>query len=211
MKFYEAGAYDAARVEFEACYALSNVPDILYNLTLTAEKQGKLADAIGYAERYLAAQKDAPDTAAVKERIARLRQQLGGQSAPAAEGDKTQPTAPAAPAGGDSPAVPAPTVAPVDVSPAPARPSAKPALALLGSGAVLLLAGIGTGAGALVTAKEIEGMEAGIWYSDLLSLQRRGMALEATSISLSVVGGIAVVVGGGWVLWQARRKVNSSQ
>ena len=46
VEFYRAGDYAAARVEFEAALGLSQLPDLLQNLSLTAEKQGQLREAI---------------------------------------------------------------------------------------------------------------------------------------------------------------------
>jgi hypothetical protein len=55
VRFTEEGNYDAARVSFEAGYKLSGEPFFLHDLSWTAERQGQLGDAIGFAERYLTA------------------------------------------------------------------------------------------------------------------------------------------------------------
>ena len=73
VRFTEEGNYDAARVSFEAGYKLSGEPDFLHNLSWTAERQGQLADAIGYADRYLAAKPDAEDAGRTRSRIERMR------------------------------------------------------------------------------------------------------------------------------------------
>ena len=44
--FYKAGNYEAAKVEFSAAYDLSRHPDLLYNLSLVAERQARYADAL---------------------------------------------------------------------------------------------------------------------------------------------------------------------
>ncbi len=51
VEFYSAGNYGAARVEFEAALGLSKLPDLLHNLSLTAEKQGLIGEAIDYGRQ----------------------------------------------------------------------------------------------------------------------------------------------------------------
>jgi tetratricopeptide (TPR) repeat protein len=92
VRFTEEGNYDAARVSFEAGYKLSGEPDFLHNLSWTAERQGQLADAIGYADRYLAAKPDAEDAGRTRSRIERMRSQLG-QTAPSSQPAPVQATA----------------------------------------------------------------------------------------------------------------------
>ena len=53
LRFYRAGEYGAARVEFEAPLGLSGDAELLHNLSWTAEKQGQIAAAIDYEERFL--------------------------------------------------------------------------------------------------------------------------------------------------------------
>lgn len=191
VRFYQEGRYDAARIEFEASFALSKEPDLLYNLSTTAEKQGQLADAIRYAERYLEVKPDAEDIAKVKERIARLRAQQSGPSSP---------PIPAPPAAVQPPSEPTVLlVAPPPSTSSSVRPPlVRAPLVLLGVGGVLLLGGVGAGAGAFATAREIEnrGM---IPYRELTDLEGRGKALNIAAISLSTVGGAMVVAGGSWL------------
>ena len=54
-RFFEAGQYDAALVEFEAAFRLSGEADFLHNISWTHEKAGRIKDAIEYAVRYQAA------------------------------------------------------------------------------------------------------------------------------------------------------------
>ena len=188
IQFFKEGRYDAARVEFEASFALSKEPDLLYNLSTTAEKQGQIADAIRYAERYLEAKPNAEDAGVIRERIARLR----GQGLP----DGTSATAvppTTVPAPTPAPLPPATTGAAEGRTPLPRAP-----LALLGVGGVLLLGGIGAGAGALATERDLESRPI-VSYPDLMDLQSRGNGLNLAAISLSVVGGAAVVAGGVWL------------
>lgn len=192
IKFFQEGRYDAARVAFEASYGLSHEPDLLYNLSTTAEKQGQFADAIRYAERYLEGKPNAEDAVQVRERIASLRAQQ--QGAPAQE--PTRATEPA-----QSPVMPPANAAP-EARPEPPKILSKQPLpilplALLGVGGGLLLAGVGTGAGALATQHDLESRI--VTYRELTELQDRGNALNVAAISLSAVGGAAVLAGGVWL------------
>ena len=51
-RFFRDGQFDAAIVEFEAAFKLSGEPDMVYNLSRTCEKAGRLKEAIEYAARY---------------------------------------------------------------------------------------------------------------------------------------------------------------
>lgn len=196
IQFFKEGRYDAARVEFEASFALSKEADLLYNLSTTAEKQGQLADAIRYAERYLEAKPNAEDAAVVRERIANLRAQ---QQPP---GSVTKPPDP-----------PPPSSPPQNVTPVPDSSAwttsaslPKPAIGLLAGGAGLLIAGIGTGAAALAAGKELAGTQMA-YLRDLQDLQQRGSALNTAGIILSVAGGAAVVAGASWlIVWKTRSR-----
>lgn len=77
VEFYRAGDYAAARVEFDAAYGLSGLPDLLHNLSLTAESQRQIAAAIDYEERFLVAKRGELTTAETDEargRLLRLRE-----------------------------------------------------------------------------------------------------------------------------------------
>ncbi len=143
VRFTEEGNYDAARVSFEAGYKLSGEPDFLHNLSWTAERQGQLADAIGYAERYLAAKPDAEDAGRTRSRIERMRSQLG-QTAPSSQTAPVQATA-TQPKPATAPALPQnATSGPTS----PAQPSGRgkvppAAIGLLAGGGALTAAGLG--------------------------------------------------------------------
>ena len=51
-RFFRDAQFDAAIVEFEAAYKLSGEPDMVYNLSRTSEKAGKVKEALEYAARY---------------------------------------------------------------------------------------------------------------------------------------------------------------
>lgn len=124
VDFFQRGNYTAARAEFEAAYALTKYPQLLFNLGKTAEKLNLTADAIRYLEGYLASNPSEADVIEVRAKLVELRKQPTATPAPAA-----QPT-----------------------TPPPGKLPPVPALALLGAGAGLLIIGIGCGAGALAAA-----------------------------------------------------------
>lgn len=196
-KLYQANKFEAARVEFEAAYLLSHEPDLLHNLSLTAEQQGKPLDALRYAERYLEARRGELSERELDEtqgRILRLRTR-------AAVSEQAPPPAISAPAE----RAPAAPTAPAE------RPSAterhRPpagALALLGGGAALLVAGIGCGAGAMVTQSAVHDPQ-GVYASDYDALVKRGQTLGTAAIALDVVGGVALAGGAVWAIVERLR------
>ena len=190
-EFYKTGDYDAARIEFEAGFRLSKLPDFLVNLCQVAEKQNLPDDAIRYCEQYLRMVPGATDAADVQGRIDRLRLKL--QESKALAQGVVVPAVTAKP-----PAVPtAVSIPAVRTASAP-----KPALALLVGGGALLVGALGTGVGSQLTKQQLEGEP---YFDDVDMLRRRGEALTAASISLGIVGGAAVVAGASWLAhWRYR-------
>ena len=189
VEFYRAGDYAAARVEFEAAFGLSRLPDLLHNLCLTAEKQGQFREAIEYEERFLAAKRGELTTAEIDEargRLLRLREQQS-------HGPQTSPTVPAVPAVASS---------------GPAR-SAEPgargwrppagALALLVGGGASLVAGIACGGAALATGSQLGSGQA-FTLREIDALSGRGNALNASAIALDIAGGVALAAGATWTI-----------
>ncbi len=205
VRFTEEGNYDAARVSFEAGYKLSGEPDFLHNLSWTAERQGQLGDAIGFAERYLAARPDAEDAGRTRSRIERMRSQLG-QKAPSSQPAPVQAT-PAQPKPATAPTLPqnAASGPKMDVGAAGrAKPSGL-AIGLLAGGGALALAGVGCLAGAWWTGQQVSDPE--LTFVDYGTLGERGRALNATGLALTITGGALVI--GGAVTWAVlARRVN---
>lgn len=165
VSFYRNGDYESARIEFGN--RLSKLPDFLVNLCQVADKQNRIQEAINYCEQYLRIESNAKDNPEVLARLERLHQQLGGVVVP-------QPTPVAQTSSAPTPIAIA-SSQPTDANPARSRPPAD-ALALLSGSDVLPFGGGGRGAGALLTAKEIE---AGPAFDDLAGLQQRGAVLNA--------------------------------
>ena len=199
-RFFEAGSWDAALVEFSAGFQLSGERDFLHNLSWTHEKAGRLREALDYAERYLMACRGTEDEERAAKRVAFLKQRYPGGSAAPSEPAAASSTPVVSPA-----AVPAPASVPASApSPAPAqfkteaRTKTPPlALGLVAGGGALAAVGIGCLAGAWATGQQLG--SADLAYSDAASLLDRGRALNTTGIALSVVGGAALV--GGAITW----------
>lgn len=187
VQLFKEGRYDSARVEFETSYSLSNEPDLLYNLSMTAEKQGLLPDAIRYAEQYLAAKPNAKELLRVRERIARLKAQ---QSPEIADLSAVAPPPSVASQAGASAA---------DKRKSNGSSLPKAPIGVLAAGGGILLAGLGLSAAALATEKQIEGMEQ-IYFRDLQDLQQRGNTLSTAGRILTLTGAAAVLAGGCWLI-----------
>lgn len=185
VTFYQAGDYESARIEFEAGFRLSKLPDFLVNLCKVAEKQNRPEDAVRYCEQY---QRLRPDDEDVRQQLERLRSGTAEAASPA-----PAPSPPAQTVSGAQ--VPSDTAMPTVPSKS-RKPVPKPALGLLIGGSALLVAGIGTGGAALAAQRETE---ASPLFDDLDALQRRGKALNVAAISLSVVGGAAAIAGAGCI------------
>lgn len=74
VEFYRSGRFDAARIEFDTAFQLSNNPGVLFNLAKTCEQLGDYAQAMRHAERFQQTLK-APDPE-LDELLARLRARL---------------------------------------------------------------------------------------------------------------------------------------
>jgi tetratricopeptide (TPR) repeat protein len=192
VRFTEEGNYEAAKICFESGYKLSGEPDFLHNLSWTAERQGQLADAVIYAERYLAAKPDADNAERTRRRVELLRSRMAQATSQPSAAQATPP-APAA-------------VQPQNATNAPASPT-KPAprgsvppaaIGLLAGGGALTLAGVGLLAGAWATGKQAQ--SPGVTYDEWATLSDRGRALNTGGLSLAIVGGAVVVAGGVWAI-----------
>lgn len=98
---YRAGDYAKAVEELEAGYALAPEPAHLYNLGQAHRLAGNPERALECYQRFLEEVPDAPNRAAVEQRIAEVTQQIEAKRAPPppppAEPDPTPPAPPAEP------------------------------------------------------------------------------------------------------------------
>lgn len=179
VDFYRAGNWDAAFLEFETAYRLSQKPDLLHNLSMTAERQGRIEAAIRYEEQFQRSPRDVPLTERevdeVQGRLSRLRAQL---------------------------ARPAASSRPVEAT--ERRTVAPGAIGLLAGGGIGLAVGIGCGVGALATRAEIYS-PAGIYAEQFEALANRQATLDRVGIAFDVVGGMALAAGAAWALWARYR------
>ena len=72
-KLYAGGYYKAAAVAFTAALQLSDAPELHYNLAVTSERLGQIADASDHYHAYLDAVPEAPDRVEVLARLDALR------------------------------------------------------------------------------------------------------------------------------------------
>jgi tetratricopeptide (TPR) repeat protein len=97
--------------------------------------------------------------------------------------------------------------------PAPLRLPPKPALALMGSGAVLLIVGAGLGGGAIAAGQQVGNRDNNnkVFNLDLQNAERRGRALEGAAIAFDVLGALALVSGAAWSFsWLYEQKTGIS-
>ncbi len=177
--------YDLAAREFEAAYAISHDPSLLFNLGVVFEDAGRYPDALRAYRRYLDAVPDAPNRIDVERRI----RTLGATASTVAE-----------------PASPPPSAAPPAERPrrnASARPIA--ALVVGGAGVAVLGAGVVVGIVALQSRSSLEQMCGGdVTHCPDTPATRAALGtLSTQSIVTDVmygVGGAAIIAG---VLWYA--------
>ena len=75
IKLFGQGHYGAALAAFEAAHGNRAPPELAYDMALTAERLGKLADAIDYYREYLRKSEAAPDAERVQAHIEALERQ----------------------------------------------------------------------------------------------------------------------------------------
>lgn len=191
-RFFEAGSWDAALVEFTASYQLSGERDLLHNISWTHEKAGRSKEALEFAERYLAACRGTEDEERAQKRVTFLRQRYSNAGLP---------TSPAVPVPVDTPTAQTPQNAVNGATVVAGQPEkAKPpgiAVGLLAGGGALALGGIGCLAGAWGTSQQAS--NADLTFANGTTLADRGRALNGAGIALTVTGGAMVI--GGAVTW----------
>lgn len=103
---FATGDYEQAAEEFRKAYALSPRPGLLYNLALSYERLAQLQPAIDAMEGYLAGSEalSVQERRRLEARLARMRERLAAQLAPAAVAQEEAPAdaGPAAPTGANA-------------------------------------------------------------------------------------------------------------
>ena len=212
-RFFRDGQFDAAIVEFEAAFKLSGEPDMVYNLSRTCEKAGKLKEAIEYAARYQSLVVGTEEEERARRRVEFLRGRYSIEQAqpkppeqqPAKPAETTPPN-PAPAAQASQPADPTQTAPSAPPSPPPSSRARMPpgAIGLLAGGGALALAGVGLLAGAWATGNQARAD--GTTYADWVALNDKGSALNTGGIVLSVVGGALAVGGAVWAIVSNRKE-----
>jgi tetratricopeptide (TPR) repeat protein len=191
---YEAGQYQKAYDDFRQAYALSQQPELLYNVASALQGLGRPHDAAETLRLYLKLMPSDPDRPMIEERITSLEeaQRLLDRDRPRAAPEEKPP-------------VEAP---PVDKPPVEALPPAPPENPGERRGRLMVRAGIGVvvvGAAALVGAMAASILAKG--NSDAVaegshnrstfvpSEERNGRNETFAADALYAIGGAAVVVG----------------
>lgn len=168
--YWESQDWNRARSDFQNAYNISKLPDFLINLALASERQKKFNDSIGYLESYVDNCPKAADLEKVRQKIDDLR------IAQAIEEGKNPPRT-------------------VKASLPP-----WPAMALMGSGAGLLILGIGLGGGAIVRSHEVSSIDNRTkpWSLDLQAVEKEGQRMQTAAFTLDAIGVAALAAG---VIW----------
>lgn len=186
VDLYRQRKYAEARIEFEASYALSKAPDLLHNLSQTAEKLGQIADAIQFEERFLATKRADLTQSEIdlsEGRLGRLRAKLA---------ENLKASAPPA----QAPPAQAPRAEGWRLVP-------RPALGLMLGGGAIVLGAIGCGAAAL---SDRNLLYSGVYPDEADALLDRNRVLNASAISFGVIGGVALAAGAGWAIAERLRQ-----
>lgn len=188
---FNAQNWTVSKIEFSAAYLLSCKPELLFNLSLTAEQNGEQKEAISYAEQYLS---EGSSTMTQSERdeasgrIVRLR------DAPKPSKEPISASA-AIPQSAASPSPRTLTIGKFPVGPA----------ILLGIGGASLLAGVSCGIASTIQANHLNN-DGPFFPNEFMALSNSVNALNAAGITLDIAGGAALVAGTAWsIVWRLRR------
>lgn len=185
--FFEAGEFEKARIEFEAAYKLTKLPELLFNISMCYEREGALRSALDYLVQYSAAK---PEDAQAKAKIERMRAELG--PAPTTQATRPRPAVAPETKGSEAASAPAPTLT---TQPAPRKISTRRivGLVLVGVAAVSLAATIGLGA---IAEKDRRALESGtLTYMEAVSTAEHGTTHRNAAIALGVVFGLSFGAG----------------
>lgn len=170
LTHWESKEWDRARSDFQNAYNITKLPDLLINLALVSKKQGKLNDSIGYLEAYIENCPNAPDLDKARQKIDELKIAI------AIEAGKN----------------------PTRTVKASLPPT--PAIALMATGAGLLIMGIGLGSAALVNSHEVSSPDNRTkwWTQDLQALETAGQRMATAAYTFDAIGVAALTAG---VIW----------
>jgi tetratricopeptide (TPR) repeat protein len=178
--YYSSTDYASALKEFTASYGLEPRSALLYDIARCHEGLGNLEMAVNYFESYLNANSAVPDRMNIEQHIANLKDRIQPEQ-------KVEPKP-----------VPPPVVVVQPAPPAPVRrhKSYKLAWALGGTGLVLTLAGVGTGAYSLATYNSLAGSCKNFICSPSYSDKRDSGAAAGLATDILLPVGIGVMGAG---------------
>jgi hypothetical protein len=194
MQRYNLGDFDGAIVEFEAAYASSRAPGLLFNLAQAHRLARHHDRALEYYRNYLRELPRAPNRQDVEALVTQLEAEIAASPAsPPAPPVEPRPVEPAPIAIASTPTPPA-------VAPVPRRRSSPLVIggaAGLAVGVGLLAAGIGVGVAARGAQDRIEAAShAGdAWSASLQSDYDHGNGLATTATVLFSIGGVVAGIG----------------
>ncbi len=73
VAMFQRRAFEAAMQAFTAAYGFARLPEVVYNLAITAEKLGRAQEAIDYYREFLRARPEDPSRAQIEARVRALR------------------------------------------------------------------------------------------------------------------------------------------
>ncbi len=213
---FEDGDYAGARTRFEDAYAIYPEPLLLFNIGSTYRREGNLAEAITYYERFLAdAAPNDPLRPIATELIADLRKQIAARNRPDPPPPPAPPPPSPSPSLSPSPTPPTDTATATDTAPPrPGRTWRIAGIATSAAGAVALAVGIQQGLRARSISADIENAPTGTEftpelaarYDDGETAERRAIALTATG-TVAIAAGVTLYVIGQRKARRSRRRV----
>jgi tetratricopeptide (TPR) repeat protein len=190
---FETGAYEDAIGEFSEAHRLSGRPALLYNIYLCHERLGDLDAAVENLARFLEADPDTANAAALKARLANLRR----RAASARAGQDPEPPQTPALVPETQPAVD--EGAEVEAAPAKSKAPAIAALTLGGAGLV------GFGAFALLARQQDVQLD-GTCRSACTDADVKNLRAYSLAADVSLGVGVAGLVVGGALWWVRGRR-----
>jgi tetratricopeptide (TPR) repeat protein len=194
---YDAGDFEGAYARFRAAYELSGRAELLYNIGISADRLGRLDEALDAYRAYVAALPEAENAVSVRDRIAVLAPEEAARS--------TEPVAAPPPEPAPEPAAPPPEPV-AEPAPEPRDEAPLPVAPIVVAGAGVVVLGIGGVFGALASSGEDDYASAPVTTADEVESARAKLSdaeTHATTANvLFVLGGVATAAGLGWLVYE---------
>ena len=207
-QLFDAGEFGAARVEFLRAYAAKREPLLLFNIGSTYRREGDVAKALEYYERFLAeAPPEDPLRATAEELVVELRAQIQ-EEARRAEAEREPPPPPPPPP--VEPLAPTAGVATDVPPPRPGRTLRIAGIVTAAAGALCVGIAFQQGAHAADLESDLQAMPDGTpWTPETQQLYDDGQNAERNSIIFGITGGVALAAGAG-LYFLGRSRANDS-